>query len=377
MFTVGQQHVIDYPTPITLTWSWSWGSLAGLFLVVQIVSGCFLAMHYDAGRPYDSTMAIINEVPGGMWTRMAHQNGASMYFYALYVHMWRTFRYGSYVEPRQRLWDLGMTVYLISMAVAFLGYVLPWGQMSFWGATVITQLLSIVPYVGQDLVHWLWGGYYVGRPTLNRFYSMHYMAPMVILGLIVAHICALHKDGSSNPLGLPAIAASLKFVHKYGWKDMVGFIAVWVPYIAVMTYYPSFFGFTSHPDNYVEANPLATPHHIVPEWYFLWIYAILRSIPSKLGGLIMVAAIIFALYCLPRFEGHPFFALIGLVCFYVLTWVGLQPMTKTVMLIGQWTTVIFVCWILVVQLLAVHEQNRRLRKQQQQSSSSPPRPYPY
>lgn len=366
MLTVGQQHIIDYPTPVTLTWSWSWGSLAGLFLVVQLVSGCFLAMHYDAGRPYDTTIAIINDVPGGLWTRIAHQNGASMFFFAIYVHMWRTFRYVSYVAPRNHLWDIGMVIYLLSMAVAFLGYVLPWGQMSFWGATVITQLVSIVPFVGQDLVHWLWGGYYVGRPTLHRFYSLHYLTPFAIIGMIIAHLAVLHQNGSSNPLDIPAIAYKIKFIHKYGWKDIVGFVVAWAGYFYVMAYYPSFFGHTNHPDNYMEANPLVTPHHIVPEWYFLWVYAMLRCIPHKLYGLMYVAIVIVNIWTLPRYEGHPAFAYVGMACFFILTWVGAQPLTHTVTLIGRAASVTFSFWLCVVHFIALFNLLREQKLQQQQ-----------
>jgi ubiquinol-cytochrome c reductase cytochrome b subunit len=339
-----QAHIVNYATPITLSWSWNWGSLAGICLVVQILSGIFLGFHYNTDMPFESTLAIIRDVPGGMWTRIIHQNGASLFFFALYVHMWRTLRYGSSVRPRQWIWAIGVAIYVIAMAVAFLGYVLPWGQMSFWGATVITQLLGVVPIVGHDLVIWLWGGYFISNPTLNRFFSLHYMLPFAIVALVVVHIVALHTPSSSNPAQIPASAAKVDFTPYFTWKDVFGVYALGLLYVAIIAYFPSVYGYTSHPDNLIKANALVTPAHIVPEWYFLWVYAMLRSLPNKLGGVIAVAAAFIALM-LCSLERHSNIAKWGLLLdVVVLTFIGEQHVTPFTTIVGQLGTIYFIAF---------------------------------
>jgi len=299
VFSFIRHELHEYPTPKNLNYWWNFGSLAGIVLVVMILSGIFLAMHYDpsVAKAFDSVEHIMRDVNGGWFLRYLHMNGATMFFIIIYIHMLRGLYYGSYKSPRELLWIIGVVILLALMATAFMGYVLPWGQMSFWGATVITNLFSAFPF-GESIVQWLWGGFSVDNPTLNRFFVLHYLLPFVIIGLVVLHLVALHQHGSNNPLGIERKSPrdSIPFHPYYTVKDLFGlavFATIWAFFIF---FAPNFFG---EADNYIPANPLVTPPHIVPEWYFLPFYAILRSIPDKLSGVLAMFGAIAVLFVLP------------------------------------------------------------------------------
>lgn len=289
-----------YPTPRNLNYWWNFGSIAGICLVLQILTGLFLAMQYTAhvDVAFDSVERIMRDVNYGWLMRYMHAVGASMFFIVVYIHMFRGLYYGSYRAPREVLWWLGVVILLLMMATAFMGYVLPWGQMSFWGATVITNLFSAIPVVGESIVTWLWGGFAVDNPTLNRFYALHFLLPFVIIGVVILHIWALHRFGSNNPTGIDVKSGQdvIPFHPYYTVKDLFGFGIFFIVYSALVFYAPNYLG---HPDNYIEANPMVTPAHIVPEWYFLPFYAILRAIPDKLGGVIAMFGAIAILFFLP------------------------------------------------------------------------------
>ncbi len=292
--------LIDYPTPRNLNYWWNFGSLAGIALMIQIITGIVLAMHYTphADFAFDSVEHIMRDVNYGWLLRYVHSNGASMFFLVVFIHIFRGLYYGSYKAPREILWWLGLILLLLMMATAFMGYVLPWGQMSFWGATVITNLFSAVPVVGEAIVSWLWGGFTVDNPTLNRFFSLHYLLPFVIVGAVFVHLWALHVHHSNNPLGIDIKGPqdTIPFHPYYTIKDLFG-LGVFLLLFAYFVFFePNALG---HPDNYIPANPLATPPHIVPEWYFLPFYAILRAIPDKLLGVIAMFASILILFALP------------------------------------------------------------------------------
>ena len=298
LVTTMMSHIDVYPTPINLSYLWSFGSLAGLTLVSQIVTGVLLAMHYapEVHLAFNSVEHIMRDVQGGAILRYMHANGASMFLLITYCHMFRGLYYGSYFQPRANLWYSGVAIFLAMMATAFMGYVLPWGQMSFWGATVITNLFSAIPYIGDSIVQLLWGGFSVDNPTLNRFFSLHYLVPFLIAGLALLHLILLHQPGSNNPLGIDAIYDRIPFYPYFYVKDLFAFFLFVLFFSFFVIYAPNYLG---HPDNYLEANPLVTPAHIVPEWYFLPFYAVLRSIPDKLGGVILMGAAIVILVLLP------------------------------------------------------------------------------
>jgi ubiquinol-cytochrome c reductase cytochrome b subunit len=295
ILSIVDSHLIDYPSPINLSYAWSFGSLAGICLVIQILTGIFLAMHYTPhiDLAFASVEHIMRDVNGGWLMRYMHANGASMFFIVVYCHIFRGLYYGSYMAPRELLWCSGVVIFLLMMATAFMGYVLPWGQMSFWGATVITNLFSVA---GQWVVDWLWGGFSVDNPTLNRFFSLHFLMPFLIAGMVLAHLALLHRDGSNNPLGIESSGDKISFYPYYYVKDLFSFMLFVVFFSVFLFYYPNLLG---HPDNYIPANPMVTPHHIVPEWYFLPFYAILRSIPDKLGGVLAMGGAIVILLFLP------------------------------------------------------------------------------
>ena len=300
VFSYIYEHLAQYRTPKNLSYFWNFGSLAGIALVIQIITGLFLSMHYTphADHAFDSVEHIMRDVNYGWLIRYIHAVGASMFFVVVYAHIARGLFFGSYKKPREIIWFFGIFIFLAMMASAFLGYVLPWGQMSFWGATVITNLFSAIPVVGDAIVTWLWGGYSVDNPTLNRFFSLHFLLPFVIVGLVFIHIIALHIPGSSNPTGVEAKTPkdTVPFHPYYTVKDMFG-LGVFLLIFAYFVFFkPNALG---HPDNYIPANPLVTPAHIVPEWYFLPFYAILRAIPDKLGGVIAMFASILILFALP------------------------------------------------------------------------------
>ena len=294
------RHLGEYRTPRNLSYMWSFGSLAGIALVIQIITGIVLAMHYtpNADYAFNSVERIMRDVNYGWLIRYAHAVGASMFFGVVYIHIARGLYYGSYKAPREILWFLGVIIFLAMMATAFMGYVLPWGQMSFWGATVITNFFTAFPKVGQEVATWLWGGFAVGNPTLNRFFSVHYVLPFLIVGLVILHLVALHMHGSTNPTGVEVKTKkdTIPFHPFYTIKDFFGFGVFFIIFAYLLFFEPNYLG---HPDNYIPANPLVTPPHIVPEWYFLPFYAILRAIPSKLGGVLAMFASIIVLFFLP------------------------------------------------------------------------------
>ncbi len=295
VFSTLQHALVDYPTPRNLNYWWNFGSIAGIALVSQILTGLFLAMHYAASTQlaFDSVEHIMRDVNYGWLLRYMHAVGASMFFVVTFVHLFRGLYFGSYKAPREILWWLGIIILLIMMATAFLGYVLPWGQMSFWGATVITNLFSAFPLVGEPIVSWLWGGFSVDNPTLNRFYALHFLLPFVLVGVVILHLLALHQHGSNNPTGIDVKGPQdqIPFHPYYTVKDFVGFAVFFLVFASFVFFAPNYLG---HPDNYIPADPMVTPSHIVPEWYFLPFYAILRAIvfdiPLWIPGLAMMAA---------------------------------------------------------------------------------------
>jgi len=294
-------HLSVYPTPKNLNYWWTFGGILTFCLITQIVTGLVLAMHYVAhvDHAFESIEHIMRDVNYGWLIRYVHANGASMFFLAVYIHIFRSLYYGSYKSPREVIWIIGILIYILMMATAFMGYVLPWGQMSFWGATVITNLFSAIPFVGESITTWLWGGYSVDNPTLNRFYSLHYLLPFLIFGLVILHIWALHVPGNNNPVGITVKKNSNETMpfHPYMvMKDLFALLLFVAVFLWFVFFAPNVLG---HPDNYIEANPIVTPAHIVPEWYLLPFYAILRAIPSKLGGVIFMFSAIFILMLLP------------------------------------------------------------------------------
>ncbi len=300
VFTMMNKEYAVFPTPKNFNYFWNFGALATVQLMIMIATGILLAMHYvpNAHMAYGSVQTIMRDVNYGWLLRYIHANGATMFFIVVYVHIFRGMYYGSYKYPRELLWMLGVVILLLMMATAFMGYVLPWGQMSFWGATVITNLFSAIPLVGNHITTWLWGGFAVGNPTLNRFFALHYLLPFVLLGVIGLHVAALHVTGSNNPLGIDVKGPqdTVPFHPYYTTKDSVGICVFLVIYACVVFFAPRFF---MAPDNFIPANPLQTPPEIVPEWYFLPFYAILRSVPNKLGGVTLMFSSILVLFVLP------------------------------------------------------------------------------
>lgn len=335
LFAVLNNHLIDYPTPINLNYFFGFGSLAGIMLVVQILTGIFLAMHYTPhiDLAFNSVEHIMRDVNNGWLMRYIHANGASFFFIVVYVHIFRGLYYGSYITPREALWCSGVIIFILMMATAFMGYVLPWGQMSFWGATVITNLFSAIPLVGKDIVDWLWGGFAVDNPTLNRFFSLHFTFPFVIVGAVLIHLILLHEVGSNNPLGITLKTENIPFYPYFYTKDLFGLMILFLVFFIFIFYCPNTLG---HPDNYIEANPMKTPLHIVPEWYFLPFYAILRSIPNKIGGVIAMFGSLIILLTIPFTNSseirstafRPIFKVcywLLIIAFLLLGWVGQCP----------------------------------------------------
>jgi ubiquinol-cytochrome c reductase cytochrome b subunit len=361
-------HILSYPTPINLNYAWSFGALAGICLVIQIITGIFLAMHYvpHITLAFDSVEHIMRDVNYGWLIRYCHANGASFFFIVVYLHIFRGLYYGSYMHPRGWLWASGVLIFLLMMATGFMGYVLPWGQMSFWGATVITNLFSAVPLFGGVIVEWLWGGFSVDQATLNRFYSLHYLMPFIIAGVTLLHLCLLHKYGSNNPLGINTDITSVPFYPYFYVKDFFSFWIFLLGYLTIVFFGPNLLG---HPDNYIPANPMVTPAHIVPEWYFLPFYAILRSIPNKLGGVLaMVGAIVVWLF-LPSINisttrSNIFKPLTSLNYwfivsnFLILGWIGQQPVEYPFMEIGMFSTgLYFALFLVIIPFFTIFEEN--------------------
>lgn len=359
-------HIIDYPTPINLNYLWSFGSTAGICLVIQILTGIFLAMHYcpHIDLAFNSVEHIMTDVKYGWLIRYTHANGASMFFIVVYCHIFRGLYFGSYIYPRGRLWASGVIILLLMMATGFMGYVLPWGQMSFWGATVITNLFSAVPFVGASIVEWLWGGFSVGNATLNRFFSLHYLLPFAIAGLVIVHLALLHNEGSNNPLGINTNTDNVPFYPYFYVKDLFAFFILALMFSFFVFFYPNALG---HSDNYIPANPLSTPAHIVPEWYFLPFYAILRSIPDKLGGVVAMISAILVLLLLPvintsKIRSSKFRPIFGIAYwflvsdFILLGWIGQKPVESPYIEIGMGATVFYFLFLLVlVPLIGILE----------------------
>lgn len=358
IFNLLDSHLVHYASPITLTYAWSFGSLAGLCLVIQMLSGIFLAMHYSANinLAFTSIEHIMRDVNNGWLIRYMHANGASMFFIIVYVHIGRGLFYGSYIAPRQLLWCSGVIILLLMMATAFTGYVLPWGQMSFWGATVITNMVTAVPVAGKYIVQWLWGGYTVGNPTLNRFFSIHFTLPFIIAGLTFIHLAFLHKEGSNNPVGSDCGIDNIVFYPYFLIKDVFAFSCFLIFFTSFVFYFPNIL---NHFDNYIPANPLETPAHVVPEWYFLPYYAILRSIPHKTGGILSMVGSILVLLLIPfnntselrNTTYRPLFRIcfwLFLADFILLTWVGQKPVRDNFILLGQIATLYYFLFFLII-----------------------------
>ena len=358
LFAVVNNHIIDYPTPINLNYFYGFGSLAGIMLVIQILTGIFLAMHYTPhiDLAFNSVEHIMRDVNNGWLMRYTHANGASFFFIVVYVHIFRGLYYGSYITPREGLWCSGVVIFILMMATAFMGYVLPWGQMSFWGATVITNLFSAIPLVGKDIVDWLWGGFAVDNPTLNRFFSLHFTMPFVIVGAVLIHLTLLHEVGSNNPLGITLKTENIPFYPYFYTKDLFGLMVLFFVFFTFVFYYPNTLG---HPDNYIEANPMKTPLHIVPEWYFLPFYAILRSIPNKIGGVIGMFGSLVILLTIPFTNSseirstafRPIFKVsywLLVVAFLLLGWVGQMPVEYPYTEIGVISMIYYFAFFLVI-----------------------------
>lgn len=364
---------VAYPTPRNLNYWWTFGGILSFMLGVQIITGIVLAMHYTphVDLAFNSVEAIMRDVNYGWLLRYLHSNGASMFFIAVYIHIFRGMYYGSYKEPREVLWILGVIIYLLMMATGFLGYTLPWGQMSFWGATVITNFFSAIPGVGETVVTWLWGGYAVGNPTLNRFYSLHYLLPFVIAGVVVLHVWALHVVGQNNPAGIEPKSDkdTVPFTPYATVKDGFFMVVFSIMFAWFVFYTPNYLG---HADNYIPANPAVTPAHIVPEWYYLPFYAILRAIPDKLLGVLAMFGSIAILAFLPWLDTskvrsaryrplyRQFFWLFVAVCIG-LGWLGSKPAEGIYTLIARILTFYyFAHFIIVLPLLGIFEKTKPL-----------------
>ncbi len=373
IFTFAHKELREYPAPRNLNYWWNFGSLATFILVVMIVTGVVLAAQYTphANYAFDSVERIMRDVNYGWLIRYLHTNGASMFFLVVYIHMFRGLYYGSFKAPRELLWMLGVVILILMMATAFMGYVLPWGQMSFWGATVITNLFSAFPLVGDGIVTLLWGGPAVDNPTLNRFFALHYLFPFLIVGVVALHIVALHIAKSNNPLGveIKSDKDTVPFHPYYTVKDYYGVGVFLIVYLGFVFFAPNFFG---EPDNYIPADPQVTPAHIVPEWYFLPFYAILRAVPDKLLGVVLMFAAVFILFILPWLDRHPvrsakfrpiyrqFFWLFFLNCL-LLGWIGMKPPEGIYLTIGRLATVYYFLFFLVIlPVLSRYESVRPL-----------------
>lgn len=358
LFSIVNDHAIAYPTPINLHYAWNFGFLSLICLMIQLISGIFLAMHYTPHIyfAFSSVEHIMRDVNFGWLIRYMHANGASMFFIVVYFHIFRGLYFGSYTKPKQWVWVIGILILLLMIITAFIGYVLPWGQMSLWGATVITNLVSAIPKIGNYIVFWLWGGFSVDNATLNRFFSLHYLFPFLIVALSLIHIALLHQEGSGNPLGIESTSDKINLFPYFIIKDLFGLVGFLIFFSVFLFFFPNVLG---HSDNYIEANPMVTPTHIVPEWYFLPFYAILRSIPHKLGGVIAMLFSILILAGLPwlhsteirssRFRPvYKFFFWTLISCCLLLGWIGGMPVENPYILIGQILSFYYFFYFLIV-----------------------------
>nr|QIT03243.1 cytochrome b [Sarcophaga pterygota] len=359
LIKIANSALVDLPAPINISAWWNFGSLLFLCLMIQILTGLFLAMHYtaDINLAFNSVNHICRDVNYGWLLRTMHANGASFFFICIYLHVGRGIYYGSYLFTPT--WLVGVIILFLVMGTAFMGYVLPWGQMSFWGATVITNLLSAIPYLGIDLVQWVWGGFAVDNATLTRFFTFHFILPFIVLAMTLIHILFLHETGSNNPMGLNSNIDKIPFHPYFTFKDIVGFIVMTMILILLVLINPYLLG---DPDNFIPANPLVTPIHIQPEWYFLFAYAILRSIPNKLGGVIALVLSIAILAILPfyhlsKFRGIQFYPInqilfwLMTVTVILLTWIGARPVEEPYVLIGQILTVVYFSYFMFNPLI--------------------------
>jgi ubiquinol-cytochrome c reductase cytochrome b subunit len=358
LLRIFNSYLVDSPQPANISYLWNFGSLLGTCLGIQILTGAFLAMHYtpNVDFAFNSVEHIMRDVNNGWILRYTHANVASFFFIFVYMHIARGLYYSSYKTPRVLVWSIGVIILILMMAIAFLGYVLPYGQMSLWGATVITNLLSAIPVYGQDIVEFVWGGFSVSNATLNRFFSMHFLLPFVLAALVVAHLIALHEHGSNNPNGVSSNSDRIAFHPYFVFKDLITIFAFFLALSIMVFFYPNVLG---HSDNYIPADPMVTPPSIVPEWYLLPFYAILRSIPNKLLGVIAMFGSLLILLILPladvsRIRGNQFRPAMKLafwffvVDFIILMWIGSQHPNTPFVEIGQVATVFYFAWFLII-----------------------------
>ena len=362
LLSLVNDYLIDSPAPANINYFWNFGSLQGLNFVIVIVSGVTLAMHYTphVDLAFSSIEHIMRDVNNGWLIRYIHANGASFFFIYVYLHIGKGLFYGSYRAPRRLLWNIGVVIYLLMMAIAFLGYVLPWGQMSFWGATVITNMFSAIPWIGPSFVEFLWGGFSVDNATLNRFFSLHFLLPFVLAGAVILHLRALHVNASGNPEGIASITDKIRFHPYFTSKDLVGFFVGLLFFSFLVFFEPNYLG---HPDNSIPANPLVTPSHIQPEWYYLAFYAILRAIPSKLGGVVAMIGAILILFSLSLQHNESgirslryrplskFLFWVFAFNFLFLIFLGAKPIEEPYIIQGQISTAFYFAYFIIIILI--------------------------